>query len=107
MVSHCVAQVFAVVSSKPLSQVTQLLISPEHVAQFVLHTSQVLVTELKIVIPLGHEATHVFVDLSKIRGELHFVQIVGFSLQFKQLESHAVQIPLKSTYVSAVQEALH
>lgn len=46
------------------------------------------------------------VDLSKIRGVLHSVQIVGFSVQNLQLELQGVQIPLTSTYNWLVQEAL-
>lgn len=46
------------------------------------------------------------VDLSKIRGVLHSVHIVGFSVQNLQLELQGVQIPLTSTYNWLVQEAL-
>jgi len=48
----------------------------------------------------------VLVDLSKIRGVLHSVHIVVFSVQNLQLELQGVQIPLTSTYIWFVQDAL-
>lgn len=46
------------------------------------------------------------VDLSKIKGVLHSVHIVVFSVQNLQLELQGVQIPLTSTYNWFVQDAL-
>lgn len=106
-VNQSVAQFLAVVSSNPDAHVVHVLIVPEQVAQFVLHTSQVLEDELYIVVPVGQVAFQVLSDLSKISGEFQSVQIVVFSLQNLQFDEQAVQMLFRSTYVFAVHDAKH
>ena len=65
------AQVLAVVSRSPLAQVSHVFTFPAQVAQFVLHTSQVLAEDENIVVPTGQLATHVLESLFKIKGEVH------------------------------------
>lgn len=44
-----------------------------------------------MVVPLGQVDTQVLELLSKIKGDVHLVQIPGCSLQYSQFDEHGVQ----------------
>lgn len=54
--------------------------------------------------PTGQEAWHEEVDLSRIRGEVHSVQMSILSEHLLQLEEQGVQMLFRSTKKSGVQE---
>ena len=91
------AHVFEVVRYKPVSHVIHLSIVSLHVAQFVLHGSQIRVDELRTVVPSGHSLLHWLSDASKSKAEVHEVQVSIASCQVEQFAEQAVQVLSIST----------